>query len=88
MSAPHGPFDRIEIAMEAALLASLLGCVGYVEGHHHGVVVVPAPDLYISGGFYERGPVVHEYSHRGYESRAVVHPVVRAPERRPEQHHR
>jgi hypothetical protein len=56
------------------LLAALTGCVGYVGGGYGGTVVVPGPDLVLFGGGYDRGRDVHDYSHRGAESRAVAHP--------------
>jgi len=40
-----------------------------------------APDLYLFGGGYDRGRDVHDYSHRGSESRAAAHPEIRAPAR-------
>jgi hypothetical protein len=72
---------RIEIGLGIALLATMTGCVGYVDGGYYGgpvyggpVVVVPAPAVYFWGGDYDRGRDVHVYSHRGVESRAVAHP--------------
>ncbi|MCX6923799.1 MAG: hypothetical protein NT154_11420 [Verrucomicrobia bacterium] len=57
-----------------ALLAAFTGCVGYVDGGYYGgPVVVPGPSVYFWGGDYDRGHDVRVYSHRGYESRAVVH---------------
>ena len=38
-------------------------------------VVVPGPDVYFSAAAYDRGHDVHDYSHRGAESRAVAHPA-------------
>jgi hypothetical protein len=40
-------------------------------------VVVAEPDVYVFGGGYEGGRDVHDYSHRGSESRAVAHPAAR-----------
>jgi hypothetical protein len=76
---------RIRIGLGLGLVAALTGCVGYVDGGYGAAAVVPAPDLYFYGGSFERGREVHDYSHRGFESRAVAgreHPVVRSPERR------
>jgi hypothetical protein len=71
---------RIEIGLGIALLATMTGCVGYVDGGYYGgPVVVPVPEVYFYGGYYERGRDVRVYSHRGVESRAVVHPVRSAP---------
>ena|ERR1035437_3676409 len=65
-----------------ALLATLTGCVGYVDGGYYGgPVVVPGPDVYFYGGGYERGHDVRAYSHRGVESRTVAHPARSAPAR-------
>ena len=71
----NGPVDRIKMGLGIALLAALMGCVGYVGGGYGGAVVVPEPDVYLFGGGYERGRDVHAYSHRGSESRAVAHPA-------------
>jgi hypothetical protein len=77
MNHANGPVDRIKIGLGIALLASLTGCVGYVDGGYVdggyvGAVVVPEP-LFI-GGAYDRGRDVHVYSQRGVASRAVAHP--------------
>ena len=76
MNQANGPVDRIKIGLGIALLASLAGCAGYVDGGYYGgpAVVVPGPSVYFWGGDYDRGHDVHVYSHRGYESRAVAHP--------------
>ena len=75
----NGPVDRIKIGLGIAVLAGLTGCVGYVDGGYvdggyDGGVVVAEPDVYFFGGGYDRGRDVHDYSHRGSESRAVAHP--------------
>jgi hypothetical protein len=69
--------NRIKMGLGIALLAGLMGCVGYVDGGYGGAVVVPGPDVYFYGGGYERGHDVRAYSHRGVESRAVAHPASR-----------
>src|ERR1019366_4483967 len=74
MNKANGPVDRIKIGLAIALLVTLLGCVGYVGGGYGGAVLVPEPDVYVFGGDYERGREVHEYSHRGVESRELAHP--------------
>ena len=58
---------------------ALTGCLGFVGGggDYGGEVVVPEPDLVIFGGGYDRGRDVHDYSHRGHESREVAHPAAR-----------
>jgi hypothetical protein len=83
MNKANGPVDRIKIGLGIALLAVLTGCVGYVGGGYSSAVVVPGPDMYVFGGSYERGRDVHDYSHRGFESRASAHAVGGGPERRP-----
>jgi hypothetical protein len=75
----HGPVDRIKIGLGIALLATLTGCVGYVDGGYvgggyGGAVVVAEPDVYLFGGGYDRGRDVHGYSNRGSVSRAAAHP--------------
>jgi hypothetical protein len=75
MKKASGPVDRIKIGLGIALLTVLMGCVGYVDGGYGGTVVVPGPDVYLFGGGYDRGRDVHDYSHRGSESRAVAHPA-------------
>ena len=78
MNKTNGPVDRIKIMLGVALLAVLTGCVGYVDGGYNGAVVVAEPDVYVfGGGYYEGGRDVHDYSHRGSESRAVAHPAAR-----------
>lgn len=74
MNKVNSPVDQIKIALGIAVLASLMGCVGYLDGGYGGAVVVPGPDVYLFGGSYERGRDVRDYSHRGVESRAVAHP--------------
>jgi hypothetical protein len=77
MNTTNGPIDRIKTGLGIALLAALMGCVGYVDGGYSGAVVVPGPDVYVfGGGYYERGRDAHDYSRRGSESRAVAHPAV------------
>ncbi len=57
-----------------ALVLTITGCVGYVDGGYVGPVVVdPEPDVFIFGGGYERGHDVHGWSHRGGESRGEAH---------------
>jgi hypothetical protein len=83
MNMANGPVDGIKIGLGMALLVALMGCVGYVGGGYGGTVIVPGPpDLFLFGGGYERGHDVHEYSHRGFESRAVAHPARREEGRR------
>jgi hypothetical protein len=65
--------EQIKFGLGIALLAALTGCVGYVDGGYGGTVVVAEPDV-VFGGVYERGHDVHDYSHRGAQSRAVAHP--------------
>ena len=84
MSKADGPVNRVKLGLGIALLGTLTGCVGYVDGGYSGVgyggtVVLPAPDLFFYGGGYERGHEVRGYSHRGYESRAVAHPTRGGP---------
>ena len=75
MNKANGPVDRIKIGLGIVLLATLTGCVGYVDGGYGGAVVVAGPDVYVfGGGYYDRGRDVHAYSHRGAVSRAVAHP--------------
>jgi hypothetical protein len=82
------PIGGIKIGCGIALLATLMGCVGYVDAGYSGAVVVSepvfvrGPDVYFYGGGYERGRDVRVYSHRGYESRAVAHPGHGERERR------
>jgi hypothetical protein len=80
--------NGIKIGLGIALLAALVGCVGYVDAGYGGAVVVPGPvfvpgpDVYFYGGGYERGRDVRVYSHRGAESRAVARPGRGGGERR------
>jgi hypothetical protein len=79
MNNAKGPVDRVAIALGVALLAVLTGCLGFVGGggDYGGEVVVPGPDVYLFGGGYDRGRDVRDFSHRGFESRAVAHPSAR-----------
>jgi len=54
-----------------AVIALISGCVGYV-GPDGGAVVVPEPEVTVFGGGFERGRVVHAYSHRGFVSRGSI----------------
>jgi hypothetical protein len=76
MNKARGPVTGIKIGFGMALLAVLMGCVGvgYVDGGYVPPVVVSGPDVYFFGGIHERGRDVRDYSHRGFESRAVAHP--------------
>jgi hypothetical protein len=76
MNKANGPVDQIKIGLGIALVATLTGCVGWVDGGggYGGAVVVAEPDIYLFGGGYERGRDVHGYSDRGSASRAVAHP--------------
>jgi hypothetical protein len=76
MNQANGPVNRIKIGLGIALLATLTGCVGWVDGggDYGGVVVAPEPDFYFFGGGYDRGRDVHGYSDRGSASRAAAHP--------------
>lgn len=70
--------NRIKICLVAGLLMSLTGCAGFVSGGYYvDEVVVPGPDVYLFQGEYDRGQDVHNYSHRGSESRIAAHPNVR-----------
>jgi hypothetical protein len=84
MHKPNSAVDLIKMGLGIALLAAVTGCVGYVGGGYGAAVVVPGPpDVFFYGGpYYERGRDVHEYSHRGFESRAVAHPGGGGHERR------
>jgi hypothetical protein len=72
----NGPVQQIKIGLGMALLASVLGCVGYVDGGYGGAVIVPGPvDVGFYGGpYFERGRDVRIYSNRGVQSRAAAHP--------------
>jgi hypothetical protein len=81
MNKAKGLVGRVTLALGIAVLAAtaLTGCLGFVGGggDYGGEVVVPEPDLVIFGGGYDRGRDVHDYSHRGHESREVAHPAAR-----------
>jgi hypothetical protein len=77
MNKANGLVDQIKMGLGIMLLATLVGCVGYVGGGGGGVVVAD-PDVYVfGGGYYGGGHDIHAYSHRGAASRAVAHPVGR-----------
>ena len=78
MNKAKGLVNQIKIGLGVALVATLTGCVGFVDGggdYGGGGVVVAGPDLFLFGGGYDRGRDVHNYSQRGFESRAVAYPV-------------
>jgi hypothetical protein len=78
MNKTTGLIDQIKMGLGIALLATLMGCVGYVGGGGGGGVVVADPDVYVlGGGYYGGGHDIHAYSQRGAASRAVAHPVGR-----------
>jgi hypothetical protein len=81
MNKTNALVDQTKIGLGVALVAILTGCVGYMDGggdYGGGVVVagpvVVGPDLFLFGGGYDRGRDVHNYSQRGFASRAVAHP--------------
>jgi hypothetical protein len=65
--------ELIAIGVAIVLMATLVGCVGYVDGGYGGAVVVGGPEVTVFGGGFERGREVHEYSRRGGDSRAAGH---------------
>ena len=65
--------DLTKVGIGFLLLATLTGCVGYVDGGGGGTVVVGGPEVGFFGGPYERGRDVHDYSRRGAISRGVAH---------------
>ena len=75
--------NRIKIGLMIGLLTALTGCVGFWGsgpgyyndgGYYDGTVIVSEPDVFLFGGGYDRGRDVHNYSHRGSESRGAAHP--------------
>ena len=67
----NSSMGRLKLGLGIALLAVVTGCVGYVGGG--GAVYVPGPpDVVFFGGGFEHEHV-HEYSHRGFESRHWDH---------------
>jgi hypothetical protein len=78
MNKANRAVDRIKMGLGIALLATLIGCVGYGGGGYGGPVVVADPDVTVfGGGYYGGGHDIHAYSQRGAASRAVAHPVGR-----------
>jgi len=74
MNKANGFVERIKVGMVIGLLTSLMGCAGYWGGGYYGdAVVVAEPDVFLFSGDYDRGRDVHNYSHRGSESRSVAH---------------
>ena len=76
MNKANSPIERIKIGLLIGLLAVLTGCAGFLGGgYYYGdTVVVSEPDLFLFGGDYYRGREMHNYSHRGSESRRAAHP--------------
>ncbi len=51
MKKPNGSgIVRIQIALGAALLTVVAGCLGYVDRGYGGAVVVPEPEVVLFGG--------------------------------------
>jgi hypothetical protein len=86
MNKANGSVDRIKLGLVIVLLATSMGCVGYVDGGPGGAVVVADPDVYVfgggyygggyyGGGYHGGGRDVHTYSQRGSASRAAAHPA-------------
>ena len=75
MNKAKGLIDRIKIGLLIGLLTVLTGCAGYGGGpYYYGdTVVVSEPDMYLFGGYYDRGRDAHHYSHRGSQSRGAAH---------------
>ena len=74
----NDPLERIKIGLLIGLLVTLAGCAGYWGGgYYYGETVMvsePEPDMFLFGGYYDRGRDVRNYSHRGFESRRAAHP--------------
>lgn len=75
MNKTNGQVKRIKIGLVIWLLAALTGCAGFWSGgYYYGdEVMVPGPDMFLFGDDYYRGREVHNYSHRGSESRSAAH---------------
>jgi hypothetical protein len=68
-------FLKAGFALGAALLITLTGCVGFVGGGYGGGGWWGGDDgWWGGGGGYDRGRDVHNYSQRGFASRAAAHP--------------
>ena len=73
------PLERIRVGLTIGLvtgwLLAISGCWwgGGGGGYYDGGVVVAEPDVYLFGGGYDHGRDVHNYSHRGAESRGAAH---------------
>jgi len=72
MNGEHGWVCGIKIGVGIAVLSTLVGCIGYVDGGG-AVVGVPGPEVTIFGGGFDRGHDVHDYSHRGAVSHGEAH---------------
>jgi len=69
--------ERIKVGLAIGSLLTLAGCAGYWTEDYYGdtmMVLGPEPDMFLFGGYYDRGRDAHNYSHRGSESRRVAHP--------------
>ena len=65
--------DRIKIGLLIGLMTALTGCASYGGGPYYNEGVVVEPDVYLFGGYYDRGRDAHNYSHRGSQSRGAAH---------------
>jgi len=73
MNKTNGPVGRMKIGLIFGLLVAVAGCIVPGRVYYPGGPVVMEPDLYLFGGDYDGGRYVHNYSHRGVESRAAAH---------------
>jgi hypothetical protein len=78
MNTMKDPMNGIKIYLVIGSLISLTGCAGFGGGgYYNDPVVIVQPGYYLFDGDYNRGRDVHNYSHRGSESRVAAHPNVR-----------
>jgi hypothetical protein len=79
MKKANGPVKRIKVGLAIGLvtgwLLALTGCWwgGGGGGYYNDGVWVAEPDVYLFGGGYDHGRDIHNYSHRGAESRGAAH---------------
>jgi len=62
-----------KIGLVICLLTTLIGCATYGGGGYYSNGYYDDGDGYLFGGGYDHRRDVHNYSHRGFESRGAAH---------------
>ena len=66
--------NPIKMGLVMGLLTTLIGCVVVGGGGYYRDGYYDDGGIFLFGGGHDGGREVHEYSHRGFESRGEAHP--------------